>query len=48
VNIPQLIGGVIRLEKENGSHEATKCRQEIKDKLEGERRNRGIGLDTSR
>jgi hypothetical protein len=48
VNIPQMIGGTIGVEKKNGSYEATKCRQEFKEKLEGEQRNRGIGNDTYR
>ena len=48
VNIPQMLGGIIGLEKKNGSYEATKCRQEIKEKLEGEQRNRGIDHETCR
>jgi hypothetical protein len=43
-----MIGGIIRLEKENGSHAATRCRQEVKEKLEGEQRNRGIDHETYR
>ena len=44
VNISQMIGTIIRLEKENGSHEAAKCRNGIQEKLEGEKRKRGIGI----
>ena len=37
-NIPKMIGDIIQLEKVKGSHEAIKCRNQIKDRLVGERR----------
>ena len=47
-NISRIIGGTIMREKRNGSHEASKCRQEIKEKLEGEKRSRGLTYNTNR
>ena len=38
VNIAQILGTTIAMEKNTGSHEATKCRQEITEKLEGEKK----------
>ena len=42
-NISRRIGRIILREKENGSYGATKCRQAMKEKLEGEKRNTGFG-----
>jgi hypothetical protein len=44
MNITQILGATLGVEKANGLHEAHKCRQAIKEKLQGERRNRGIGI----
>ena len=45
-NIPQTIGKTILWEKKNGTYGAKKCRHQIKDKIKGERRKRGIGSET--
>ena len=44
-NIPQIIGKTILWEKEIGTFGATECRNQIKDKIKGERRKLGIGFE---
>ena len=45
-SVTYMIGRSVQWEKAQGKNEVLNCRNQIKDRLEGEKRKRGIGRQT--
>jgi hypothetical protein len=44
-SITYIIGKTVQRETEKGKNELTECRRQVQDKIEGERRKEGIGIE---